>query len=79
MVLGIFGLIAAELGAKLTSALSALTASTEVDDALVDHVLKDITIALLSSDVNVSLVKTLRTDIKSKINLKNLNSPVGSS
>jgi signal recognition particle subunit SRP54 len=60
-------MVLSDLGRKLTSALSNLASAPDVDEALVDEVLKEITAALLESDVNVKLVGTLRNRVKAKV------------
>lgn len=61
-----------ELGSKINSALKHLSTSTVIDDAALDHILKDICAALLESDVNVKLVQKLRQNIKKLVNLEEL-------
>lgn len=60
-------MVLSDLGRKLTSALSSLGSASTVDEALVDSVLKEITAALLESDVNVKLVGQLRNRVKAKV------------
>lgn len=67
-------MVLAELGASITSALSKATKSKSVDSALLDEILKDIATALLSADVNVKLVATLRTNVKKRVNIEELGS-----
>ena len=64
-------MVLAELGASITSALSKATKSN-VDSALLDEILKDIATALLSADVNVRLVATLRANVKKRVNLEEI-------
>jgi signal recognition particle subunit SRP54 len=61
-----------DLGAKINSALKTLNGSSVIDDATLDHLLKDISKALLESDVNVKLVQKLRLNIKKLVNLEEL-------
>lgn len=61
-----------DLGAKINSALKSLNTSSVIDDATLDHLLKDISKALLESDVNVRLVQKLRLNIKKLVNLEEL-------
>jgi signal recognition particle GTPase len=65
-------MVLAELGASITSALSKATKSKSVDSALLDEILKDIATALLSADVNVKLVASLRANVKKRVNLEEL-------
>lgn len=68
----VFIMVLADLGKQLTGALAKLgggggyssSSSSPLDEALVDAVLKDIAAALLTADVNVKLVMTLRQEIK---------------
>ena len=47
-------------------ALSSLTSASEIDEPLIDSVLKDLCLALLEADVNVKLVAQLRQKVKAK-------------
>ena len=67
-------MVLAELGASITSALAKATRAKSVDSELLDSILKEISTALLSADVNVKLVATLRTNIKKRVNLEELGS-----
>jgi hypothetical protein len=57
-------MVLAELGQKITGALRKMTEAPVIDAEVLDAMLKDICAALLESDVNVRLVKQLRTNIK---------------
>jgi signal recognition particle subunit SRP54 len=61
-----------DLGAKINSVLKTLNSSSVIDDATLDHLLKDISKALLESDVNVKLVQKLRLNIKKLVNFEEL-------
>ncbi|RPA73498.1 signal recognition particle protein [Ascobolus immersus RN42] len=63
-------MVLADLGRKLTEAVGSFTKSNVVDDKVLDGLLKEISTALLASDVNVKLVANLRKTIKAKVNLK---------
>jgi signal recognition particle subunit SRP54 len=60
------------LGAKLTSALRSMQASTVIDEKVLNDLVKAIAMALLQADVDVRLVKQLQTNIKAKANLDDL-------
>jgi signal recognition particle subunit SRP54 len=65
-------MVLAELGSSITNALRKMTASTLIDDAVIDEMCKEICKALLQSDVNVKLVAGLRNNIKKRINLEEM-------
>ncbi|KAF8559782.1 signal recognition particle protein [Imleria badia] len=60
-------MVLADLGRKLNAALSSLGRAPVVDEKVLDATLKEITAALLESDVNVKLVATLRQKVKAKV------------
>ncbi|KZP19471.1 signal recognition particle protein [Athelia psychrophila] len=60
-------MVLADLGRRLNSALSSLNRASVVDEKVLDATLKEITSALLESDVNVKLVASLRQKIKAKV------------
>lgn len=57
-------MVLGELGGKITTALRKLQQAPVIDDELLDEVLKEISAALLQSDVNVRYVSQLRNNIK---------------
>ena len=61
-----------ELGKKLSGALSKLNRVTIVDEELFNDVLKEISAALMHSDVNIRIVMSLRNNIKKNVNLEEL-------
>lgn len=63
-------MVLAELGNRLTAALNKLNSTTIVDDEVVKGMLKDISRALLESDVNVKIVMGLQNKMKSRLNLE---------
>lgn len=63
-------MVLAELGSKITQALSTLGNSAQIDQAALDAVMSDICRALLEADVNVKLVLALRNNVKAKVNLE---------
>ncbi|KAK8828517.1 hypothetical protein WA577_000004 [Blastocystis sp. JDR] len=63
-------MVLAELGKGLTNALAKLQTTTVIDDAVVASIIKDITNALLHSDVNMKLVMNLRTTINNRIQVE---------
>lgn len=62
-------MVLADLSSKITSAIRSLGKQAVVDEEQIDLCLKEISTALLQSDVNVKLVMTLRNSIKSSIRL----------
>ncbi|KAG6900845.1 hypothetical protein C0993_009963 [Termitomyces sp. T159_Od127] len=60
-------MVLADLGRKLNAALSSLNRAPVVDEKVLDATLKEITAALLESDVNVKLVASLRQKVKTKV------------
>ncbi|RXK41167.1 signal recognition particle protein SRP54 [Tremella mesenterica] len=60
-------MVLADLGARLHGALSQLSRAPVVDDQVLDALLKELTAALLESDVNVKLVASLRNKVKTKV------------
>ncbi|KAK0503326.1 SRP54-type protein [Armillaria luteobubalina] len=60
-------MVLADLGRKLNAALSSLNRAPVVDEKVLDATLKEITAALLESDVNVKLVASLRQKVKAKV------------
>jgi len=65
-------MVLAELGSKITRAISNLQRQTVIDDTVVDEMLKEIGNALIASDVNFQLVLKLRKNIKAAINITEL-------
>ncbi|KAI5799294.1 SRP54-type protein [Peziza echinospora] len=65
-------MVLADLGKRITSAVSGLTRSEVVDEKALDGMLKEICAALLEADVNVKLVMNLRKSIKHTVSLPNL-------
>lgn len=66
-------MVLAELGTKLQSALAKMNRSTVVDDEVFNTILKEISSALLESDVQVKLVAELRNKVKLAVNLEDDN------
>ncbi|KAJ5995224.1 hypothetical protein N7481_002201 [Penicillium waksmanii] len=61
-----------DLGRRINSAVNDLTRSNNLDEKAFDDMLKEICAALLSADVNVKLVQTLRKSIKSSVNFSQI-------
>lgn len=57
-------MVLADLGRKITSALKSLSNATVINEEVLNAMLKEICAALLEADVNVQMVKALRTNIK---------------
>eukprot|EP01114_Cavostelium_apophysatum_P007379 TRINITY_DN1946_c0_g1_i1.p1 TRINITY_DN1946_c0_g1~~TRINITY_DN1946_c0_g1_i1.p1 ORF type:complete len:487 (-),score=166.68 TRINITY_DN1946_c0_g1_i1:78-1538(-) len=65
-------MVLAELGSKITHAISNLQKANVIDEAVLDEMLKEIGNALIASDVNIKLVLQLRKNIKAKLNINEL-------
>uniref|UniRef100_A0A2P2I284 Signal recognition particle 54 kDa protein n=1 Tax=Hirondellea gigas TaxID=1518452 RepID=A0A2P2I284_9CRUS len=65
-------MVLADLGRKITSALRSLNNATIIDEKVLDDLLKEICTALLESDVNIKLVKTLRENVKQAIDFEEM-------
>ncbi|KAJ9317369.1 hypothetical protein DTO271D3_2190 [Paecilomyces variotii] len=65
-----------DLGRRINAAVGDLTRSNNLDEKAFDDMLKEICAALLSADVNVKLVQTLRKQIKASVNFSSLPSAV---
>ncbi|KAL7274347.1 Signal recognition particle [Rhizina undulata] len=65
-------MVLADLGKRITSAVSDLARSNVVDEKVFDGMLKEICSALIEADVNVKLVSNLRKSIKQTVNFKEL-------
>ncbi len=66
----------ADLGSKITSALTKLSTTTVIDEAVLDSVLKDIKNALFHADVNMMLVAKMSKNVKKAVNIKELASGI---
>lgn len=62
-------MVLAELGQKITGALSKLSRHTIVGDDEIKEMLNEIARALLQADVNIQIVKQLQTSIKTEVAL----------
>ncbi|ODN78775.1 signal recognition particle protein SRP54, variant [Cryptococcus amylolentus CBS 6039] len=60
-------MVLADLGTRIGGALNQLARAPVVDDSVIDAVLKELCAALLESDVNVKLVASLRSRVKTKV------------
>lgn len=65
-------MVLADLGRKITNALKSLSNATVINEEVLNAMLKEICAALLESDVNVSLVKKLRNNIKVAANFEEM-------
>ncbi|KAI5285821.1 Signal recognition particle [Ascosphaera aggregata] len=61
-----------DLGRRINAAVNDLTRAPTVDEKAFDSMIKEICAALLSADVNVRLVQSLRKQIKAAVPLKSL-------
>lgn len=57
-------MVLGDLGRTITAAVQRFANSPVIDEDVLNDMLKEICAALLESDVNVKLVKQLRTNIK---------------
>ncbi|MBW0512508.1 hypothetical protein O181_052223 [Austropuccinia psidii MF-1] len=60
-------MVLADLGKRLNAAFNDLQKTPIINDKAVDLLLKQISVALLSSDINLNLVVSLRDRVKSKV------------
>ena len=60
-------MVLGDLGTALTAALQKLSKSSTVDEETLKLIMKDITSALIRSDVNVGMVGRLRTNVLAKV------------
>jgi len=60
-------MVLSELGGALSQAFQKLSRSSSIDEETVKQVLKEIVSALISSDVNVQMVKALRENVLTKV------------
>ena len=65
-------MVLADLGRRIASALHSVTRATVLNEEVLNGMLKEICAALLESDVNILLVKKLRTNVKASINLEDM-------
>ncbi|KAE8145439.1 signal recognition particle protein SRP54 [Aspergillus avenaceus] len=65
-----------DLGRRINAAVNDLTRSNNLDEKAFDDMVKEICSALLSADVNVRLVQSLRKSIKSSVNFASLPTAV---
>ena len=61
-----------DLGSKLANALSSLSKHTVIDEEIMEDVLKEITKALLSADVNVQYVVQMKKNIVKAVDIDDL-------
>jgi len=69
-------MVLAELGTKITNAIKDMTNSDVVDDKVVNKMLNTIATALLMSDVDVKLVKSLQSEVKAECKIDDMASGV---
>ena len=60
-------MVLADLGRRLNQAFADLQRQPIVDEGTIDALLKNVSNALLASDVNVRLVQKLRQDVKDEV------------
>mmetsp|Transcript_3620 Transcript_3620/g.7845 ORF Transcript_3620/g.7845 Transcript_3620/m.7845 type:complete len:471 (+) Transcript_3620:271-1683(+) len=65
-------MVLAELGTRITKALSTLSQTLTIDEKVLDACLKEICTALLQADVNVKQVSNLRNGVKKRVNIEQL-------
>ena len=63
-------MVLAELGNQIQSAFKKLNRAQKIDKALIDEILKEISNALMASDVNIKYVIKLRSVVEKKIKEK---------
>ncbi|CAN7943098.1 unnamed protein product, partial [Ixodes pacificus] len=62
-------MVLADLGRKITNALRSLSNATIINKEVLDSMLKEICTALLEADINIKLVKQLRENVRSAIDI----------
>jgi signal recognition particle subunit SRP54 len=62
-------MVLADLGAKLTQTLKKITSATKIDDKFLTEILNEITMALLSADVNFMHVAQLSKSVRTQVTL----------
>ncbi|XP_064485014.1 signal recognition particle subunit SRP54 [Ornithodoros turicata] len=62
-------MVLADLGRKITNALRSLSNATIINKEVLDSMLKEICTALLEADVNIRLVKQLRENVRTVIDI----------
>lgn len=67
-------MVLANLGRRLNEALAGLSKSNDVDQELLNSIVKEICAALLESDVNIKLVSQLRDHLINGTDLKQVQS-----
>uniref|UniRef100_UPI00358E1454 signal recognition particle subunit SRP54 n=1 Tax=Myxine glutinosa TaxID=7769 RepID=UPI00358E1454 len=67
-------MVLADMGRKITAALRSLSNATIINEEVLNAMLKEVCAALLESDVNVRLVKVLRENVRSAIDLDEMAS-----
>ncbi|PNH00194.1 Signal recognition particle protein 2 [Tetrabaena socialis] len=65
-------MVLAELGTRITKAISSMSQAGLIDEKVLDTVLKEICTALLQADVNVKQVANLRNGVKKRVNITEL-------
>jgi|LauGreDrversion4_2_1035121.scaffolds.fasta_scaffold264875_1 signal recognition particle subunit SRP54 len=71
-------MVLADLGAKISEALKKLGNNQTIDERMVNDLITEIASALLSSDVNIQYVNTLRNSVKTTVALQNTGEMGGS-
>ena len=62
-------MVLAELGEQISNALKKLQRAQNIDNKLIDEILKEICNALMTSDVNIKHVMELRKTASAHINI----------
>jgi signal recognition particle subunit SRP54 len=65
-------MVLAELGGKIAKALKGISGSLTIDEKAIDDMIKEVTNALIASDVSVKLVIPLKKAIKDRLSLDDL-------
>ncbi|EXJ60752.1 signal recognition particle protein [Cladophialophora yegresii CBS 114405] len=65
-------MVLSDLGRRINAAVTNLNREANLDEKAFDAMIKEICAALLSADVNVKLVKSLRRSIQSAVNFKDI-------
>jgi len=65
-------MVLADLGSKMQAALEKMRQAPILTEEALTVLMKDISVALLSSDVNIRLIASLRKNVLEKVNLKDM-------
>lgn len=65
-------MVLAEMGRRIRAAIGSLSSATIINEEVLNAMLTEVSRALLEADVNIRMVKTLKDNVKSSIDLENM-------